>query len=67
MNETLMMIDAINKNAEEVRKENLKRAELMRKEAKKEKAWEIIGLSIVFGWWLYLAWIILQYLAPMFV
>lgn len=67
MNETLMMIDAINKHSKEVKKENLKRAELMRKEAKKEKAWEIIGLSIVFGWWLYLAWIILQYLAPMFV
>lgn len=66
MNETLMMIDTINKHSAEVRKENLKRAELMRKEAKKEKTWEIIGLSILFGWWLYVAWIILQYLAPMY-
>lgn len=66
MNETMKMINSINKHSRELKIENLKRAELKRKEAKKEKIIEIIGLSIVCGWFMYVAYIILVWLSPMF-
>lgn len=66
MNETLKMIESINKHSREVKKENLKRAELMRKEERKELICEILTLSLLAGWMLYVAWILLNFLAPMF-
>lgn len=66
MNETMKMIESINKHSKELKIENLKRAEQKRKEDKKNKAWEIIGLSIFFGWILYVAYIVLLWLAPMY-
>lgn len=66
MNETMKMINSINKHSRELKIENLKRTEQKRKEAKKEKIIEIIGLSIVCGWFMYVAYIILVWLSPMF-
>lgn len=66
MNETLEMIESINKHSREVKKENLKRAELKRKEERKELICEILTLSLLAGWMLYVAWILLNFFAPMF-
>ena len=67
MNETMKMIEIIRNNAKQVRLEELKRAELKRKEDKKEKVCMILVL-VLFGIealiWMNI--LFSQYLAPMF-
>lgn len=46
MNETMKMIEIIRKNNKKVRLENLKRAELKRKEDRKEKLWIFLSLTL---------------------
>lgn len=67
MNETLEMIEIIRNNAKQVRLEELKRAELKRKEDKKEKICMILVLVLFsIGVLVWLNILFSQYLAPMF-
>lgn len=67
MNETLEMIEIIRNNAKQVRLENLKKAELKRKEDKKEKICMILVLVLFsIGALVWLNILFSQYLVPMF-
>lgn len=67
MNETMKMIEIIRNNAKQVRLEELKRAELKRKEDKKEKVCMILVLVLFgIGALIWMNILFSQYLAPMF-
>ncbi|MBO7712756.1 MAG: hypothetical protein J6S85_04250 [Methanobrevibacter sp.] len=67
MNETLEMIEIIRNNAKQVRLENLKKAELKRKEDKNEKVCMILVLVLFsIGALVWLNILFSQYLVPMF-
>lgn len=67
MNETMKMIEIIRKNAKQVRLEELKRAELKRKEDKKEKVCMILSLVLFgIGALIWLNILFSQYLVPMY-
>lgn len=67
MNETMKMIEIIRNNAKQVRLEELKRAELKRKEDKKEKVCMILSLVLFgIGALIWMNILFSQYLVPMY-
>lgn len=67
MNETLEMMEIIRNNAKKVRQENLKKAELKRKEDKKEKVCMILVLILFgIGALIWLNILFSEYLVPMY-
>lgn len=67
MNDTLEMMEIIRNNAKRVRQENLKKAELKRKNDKKEKVYMILSLILFsIGALIWLNILFSQYLVPMY-